>query len=147
MNDELEMKGTVKIIKNGKTIKTINNLILDTGLDATAQLLGGLNSQSEFDTIAVGDDPSETEETQEDLQGSQLNYIATTNENPDTGIIRFIGEIENTSGDTSTHYEAVLADGTTKGDRVCLSRVIMPDGVELLDGESITYLWRITISR
>lgn len=154
MKEKQCMIGTVKAYIDGDKVFDSRNLILDSGLVYLASLLGGLTGEGVdfgIESIAVGDNepPEGPDATQTDLEGAELGEGETTASLPDDGIVRFVSNITNTSGSTETHHEAVLTNeyDVGIGNRTCLSRVLLGTGIEVLDGQTITYIWEITFGR
>lgn len=153
MNGKFKIKGRLKAEKDGEVIFEKNNMILSEGQDLLIRVITNESTES-IESIAVGDDGTDVSESDDDLIGDQINE--TSVEDPydsstDTGYelygtyTRFIAKIENTSGDTVTHREAVLTNNydAEKDDRDCLSRVDFERDVTLEDDEAIVYTWDI----
>lgn len=169
MKGEITLKGKVKVKKNGKIVNE-TNMILDVGLERMTRLLlyhtdgnesaGGESDFEDGDIIpmshvTIGDGNDETQEYMEDIQGNvleeeeisvELSEVLTPDmPGVDQYITRFVAEFEEC--DPNTHYEAVLADDEHGLDRTCLARVVLGDGIEVQDGEDITYIWEIFVQR
>jgi len=154
IKNKFSLKGRLIAKKNDEIIFDSNNLILDTGIEYLLKLLTGETVDTETDygieSISIGDGEDVEDETQTDLQGTELDESNVTSEyDIINNEIYFYGTIENNSGSTITHHEAVLTNNydVGKGNRTCLSRIKFDESIDLEDGELIEYIWLIEISR
>ena len=149
MKTLIEASGNLKIYKNNKLINEFKNMVLDTGLNI---IIGRLISDTEYNKISkmvVGDGNVAVEATQTTIQGSYVNSNdITPNYNLD-GTAMLEAEMTGAVGG-ETHWEIILCEDFTDfgvDNPKTYARILFPESVELLEAETINYVWEIVFKR
>lgn len=114
--DRLSPKGIfqLKVYKHGELIDTYEdrNLIVDTGLDTIASLLGGL-SAAPIDAIGFGDGTTGPAAGDTDLEGTYITKAFSGVALSGTGDVAFSFTLETTEGNGMAITEFGLFAGST----------------------------------
>jgi len=146
MKEECGLKGKVTVTnENGTILWESDNLILNTGLNDVISMIG-FSTAKPYSVIALGDNNTGASGTQTDLQGSEIRRSTTVNSYAGIGQMTAHATFEIATAGGEDHYEAVFANAdSSSGNRKCLSRVVMGDGVHVDENEEITYTWEVTV--
>lgn len=161
LNEGIKIKGRVVAKIDGKKLLEEDNLILKTGYDYIANLIGGYTGEGAsfgVESIVVGDNGDSAKLSQTDILGNQLNEgliddtesgLVSGTDN-DRAELKLKTLVTNNSGHETTHKELALVNtsGTTTGNRISLSRIVLNNGngLTIENGVEVTYIWYITVS-
>jgi hypothetical protein len=142
--ERVSVKGLIHIILKDSTGKIKaeikQNLILNTGKEMFADLIGGTGGQTILSAIALGDNGTAPDATQTDLIGTQVANQTTTNQRIET-TERFVATFTFTA--SATIQEAVLHDNASP--RKCACRATFGPITVAVD-DVLTFTWDINFA-
>lgn len=143
MKKDFGIKGKVTVTeKDGTKLWESDNLILNSGVGCVVSMIG-VTTRKPYSIIAVGTSAATANVSQSGLQGNSLRDGSTTVSM--SALNQFRAHTIFEPGSDETHYEAVFANDDVTGSHNCLSRVVMPDGINIEANKEITYTWEITV--
>jgi len=127
MKDGIKLTGQFKIsrfnVKTGKIIDTIekSNLVVDTGLQTVAQLIGGFSSLT-FPVVAIGEGTTAPLPTDSALQNETTRETVSVT-NPSNGVIDYDHTFTFGSGQSFAITELGIFDQLTVSGSTMLNRL------------------------